>query len=267
MRTLLTPRMLGLHVFAVVAIAAMVVLGMWQLGAYGERQQVSAQQRADQAPVPIDDVLTPDGAFTAEADARRVTVTGSYGAQQFLVDGDDVRRPWLVTPLRTDNGASVLVVRGYAAGAEAPPGGEVTVTGSLLPSQAREDDPDPGDGIEPSVSIARLVAEVETDLYSGYVVLGSQQPASELDEVTPPTVEPSFTAGLRNLMYALQWWAFAAFGVYMWWRIGRDWLRESGAGSPVEAAEPDRRGDEGDDEDGDAPSHGDPRAGADRRTH
>ncbi|HET7328827.1 MAG TPA: SURF1 family protein [Nocardioidaceae bacterium] len=231
MPTLLTPKMLGLHAFAVVAITAMVVLGMWQLGAYGERQQVSAQQQADRPPVPIDDVLGPDDAFTAEADARTVTVTGSYGEQQFLVDGDDAQTPWLVTPLRTATGSSVLVVRGYAGQPAPPPAGAVTVSGSLLPSQPREDDPAPGDGVEPSVAIARLVADVDTDLYSGFVVLEDQRPPADLATVTPPTPDPSFTAGIRNLMYALQWWAFAAFGVFMWWRIARDEIRARPAGN------------------------------------
>lgn len=230
MRALFSPRLLGLHAFAVVAVAAMVVLGMWQLGAYGERQQNSVRERAEPPAVPIDDVLGPDAAFTAEADGRKVTVTGGYGRRQFLVDGDDARRPWLVTPLRTGSGSSVLVVRGYAEEAGAPPAGEVTVTGALLPTQPSQADPEPGDGIEPSLAIARLVAEVETDLYSGYVVLEEQQPApSTLQPVPAPTAEPSFTAGMRNLMYALQWWAFAAFGVYMWWRIGRDLVRGSAA--------------------------------------
>jgi cytochrome oxidase assembly protein ShyY1 len=30
------------------------------------------------------------------------------------------------------------------------------------------------------------------------------------------------TSGLRNLLYALQWWVFGAFAVFMWWR----WLEE-----------------------------------------
>ena len=32
---------------------------------------------------------------------------------------------------------------------------------------------------------------------------------------------------LQNFGYALQWWAFTAFGLYMWWRIMRDHARAS----------------------------------------
>jgi len=218
--------MLGLHALAVVAITAMVVLGLWQLGAYDQQQSVSAQERAELPPVPLDDVLAPDEAFSAEADARNVTAVGRYTEPQFLVDGDDAETPWLVTPLRTGSGSAVLVVRGRSETVQQPPAGEVTVTGTLLPSQARVDDPDPADGVEPSLSTARLVAEVGNDLYGGYVVLTSQDPAAAgLEPVPPPTAEPSFTAGLRNLMYALQWWAFAGFAAFMWWRIARDEVR------------------------------------------
>jgi surfeit locus 1 family protein len=34
--------------------------------------------------------------------------------------------------------------------------------------------------------------------------------------------DTSFTTGLRNLMYALQWWVFGGFVVFMWWRILRE---------------------------------------------
>lgn len=224
MRTLLTPRMIGLHLFAVAAIAVMVVLGLWQLGHYGERQDNSVRERSEQPAVPLDDVLGPDEAFTAAADGRQITATGSYAEPQFLVHGDDEGAPWLVTPLQTSDDAAVLVVRGRSSDMRPVPGGEVTVTGSLLPSQARADDPDPTDDVQPSLATSRLVADTQTDLYSGYVVLSEQQPVAsdDLETVAPPTPEPSFTAGLRNLMYALQWWAFAAFALFMWWRISRE---------------------------------------------
>lgn len=231
MRTLLTPRMLALHAFAVAAITAMVILGLWQLGHYGERQEMSVKEREEQSAVPIDAVLGPDAAFSAEADGRTVTATGTYAEPQFLVAGDDGPAPWLVTPLETGNDAAVLVVRGRSTQLRPAPAGEVTVTGTLLPSQARTEDPDPTDDVRPSLSTSRLVADVRTDLYSGYVVLDEQQPAApdDLERVVPPAPDPSFTAGIRNLMYALQWWAFAAFAVFMWWRISREEIRRGAA--------------------------------------
>ncbi len=39
---------------------------------------------------------------------------------------------------------------------------------------------------------------------------------SEIDSSGQPTVNP------RNLVYALQWWVFAAFGTWFWFRFLRD---------------------------------------------
>jgi surfeit locus 1 family protein len=48
--------------------------------------------------------------------------------------------------------------------------------------------------------------------------------------VPPP--EPgdvSWTVGLRNLAYAVQWWVFGAFAVFMWWRMATESVAASTA--------------------------------------
>ncbi|MDQ4008849.1 MAG: SURF1 family protein, partial [Actinomycetota bacterium] len=164
----LTPKMLGLHLLAVVLTAAMVALGLWQMGSYGEEQQRDAAAAADARPVPLDSLLRPDQAFTAEAAARPVTAAGEYGEPQLLVDRGSGAR-WVVAPLLTDSGAAILVVRGLApaAGAQPAPAGRVRVEGSLQPSEPRATDDDPTDATVPSLNTAQLVGEFDTDLYSG----------------------------------------------------------------------------------------------------
>ena len=34
--------------------------------------------------------------------------------------------------------------------------------------------------------------------------------------------QASFTTGLRNALYALEWWIFSLFALYIWWRAVRD---------------------------------------------
>ncbi|MDP9443531.1 MAG: SURF1 family protein, partial [Actinomycetota bacterium] len=136
--------------------------------------------------------------------------------------------PWLATPLQTPSGAAILVVRGRTAPTAtlpAPPPQPVQVTGVLLPSQPRRTDPDPDDSRVPALNTAQLVGRFGFDLYSGYVVLTAQKPASELPPVPPPAGEATATAGLRNLLYALQWWVFGGFVVFFWWRLLRDRAR------------------------------------------
>jgi hypothetical protein len=34
--------------------------------------------------------------------------------------------------------------------------------------------------------------------------------------------EPSRFTGVRNLLYAFEWWVFGAFAGFIWWRWRRD---------------------------------------------
>jgi surfeit locus 1 family protein len=222
----LTPRNLGLTVLAIMLTAAMTAMGLWQLDAYNQSQQLDAAATSRAAPVPLDTLLGPDQAFTADAHARPVAAEGEYADRQVLVDRGS-EPPWLVTPLVTDTGSAILVVRGLAepgsrTARPAPPNGHVRVVGSLQPSEVRGNDADLGDDVVPTLSTAQLISDFGADLYSGFVVLTEQSPPSTLPAATPPQPDASLTVGLRNLMYAVQWWVFAAFVVFMWWRIVRE---------------------------------------------
>jgi len=228
----LAPKILGLTVLALVMIAGMTAMGVWQLDVYRQSQSDDAAQVAHARPVPLDTLLGPDQAFTAPADARPVIAEGRYDARQFVVDRG-VHPPWLVAPLVTDSGSAILVVRGLLTGADSPsqdsgqalpppPTGQVRVVGSLQPSDPRGNDTNLTDNRVPTLSTAQLISQVSHDLYSGYVVLHDQSPPSPLPRATPPHADASFTAGLRNLMYALQWWLFAGFVIFLWWRMVRE---------------------------------------------
>jgi surfeit locus 1 family protein len=225
----LAPRILGLTVLGLVMVAGMTTMGVWQLDVYRQSQAEDAAQVADARPVPLDSLLSPDQAFTAPADAHPVVARGRYDPRQIVVDRG-AGRPWLVAPLVTESGSAILVVRGLLTGRAAgsgeglppPPAGTVRVVGSLQPSEGRGNDTDLTDNRVPTLSTAQLIGDVSHDLYSGYVVLTDQTPRSTLPAATPPQPDASFTAGLRNLMYALQWWLFAGFVIFLWWRMVRE---------------------------------------------
>ena len=72
------------------------------------------------------------------------------------------------------------------------------------------------------------------------------KPTDGLAPVDTSVPAVPWTDGLRNLAYALQWWVFAAFAVFMWWRVCADLIakRESPAevsAEDVSVDEPDRR--------------------------
>ena len=230
----LSSRALALGLVAVVLMAAMVTLGLWQLGAYDDRQASDAASQAGRRPVPLDDVLGPDEGFPDDGVGRPVTVTGEFlAAEQLYVEGlpGSQGRYAVVTPLLTDNGAAVLVVRGSSGEASADvPTGDIEVRGSLQPPTADGgpvDDARVTDGLR----VSALVEAVRQDLYGGYVVASEGAATAGLTPAVAPTPDPSRWAGIRNLLYAFQWWLFAGFVAFMWWRVVGDDPDTAAAGS------------------------------------
>lgn len=216
-------RAAGLAVVAAILMAAMVVLGVWQLDVYRDHQHGAAVEALHRTPVPLDSVLGPDAAFPSDGVGRPVTVTGTYTpGRQFWVRGlsGAEGRYTTVTPLVTSSGSAVLVVRGSADHrVHATPSGVVTVQGYLEPSQSHGGPPGQ-DRTTTGIEIPRLVRWVPQDLYSGYVIVQPGQVTTPgLTAVSPPLPEPSRWAGVRNFLYAVQWWVFAAFVAFMWWKI------------------------------------------------
>jgi hypothetical protein len=80
-----------------------------------------------------------------------------------------------------------------------------------------------------AVRIPALVNAVDGDIYSAFLI-STGPPGPGLRAVTPPVGDPTWSAGLRNLAYALQWWLFGGFAVFLWWRICAD---ERSVASPV----------------------------------
>ncbi len=234
-RILIRGELLLLHLVAVAAVAAMTLAGWWQLEVWRDQQALDQRQQVAQTPVPLNSVLGPDDAVGAESDAVTVRITGRYAPadEQFLLPGR-AGGTWVVSPLLVeDTDAAVLVVRGAVDGdTPAPllpltPSGRVDVTGVVQASEPFDTDVGPGRQIE-ALNVAVLVSEVPYDLYSGYVVRTAQDPPDpdESTAVSPTLPDPSWQAGVRNLVYAVQWWVFAAFTAFMWWRVARDRVQD-----------------------------------------
>jgi surfeit locus 1 family protein len=224
---------LGLTALALVLVAAMAWLGWWQLGVYDDRQYDDAEAVQQRQPVPLDDVLGPDDAFPADRVGQPVIATGHYVADdQFYARGLEGAADTyaVVTPLLTGSGSAILVVRGSAAVSQVPvPDGDVRVEGVIEPSMNQGSGPD-ASRLTDGIRIPSLVSSLDDDLYSGYVILRDSTPDDSLRVVVPPLGDASRWAGLRNLLYAIQWWVFAGFVVLMWWRILRE--QQSGEERP-----------------------------------
>ena len=209
---------LGLGVAAV-----MVVLGLWQLDVYQAQGADRAQRRAALPPVEVGSVARA-GQPVTDGYGRPVSVQGEYLPEaQALVPVES--RPGayrVVTALRLANGDVLPVVRGLTTSATAPPApvGQQSGTGLLLPSEEAP----PGDLPAGQISSVRLPTLAQTwpgPLVSGYVTLTGAEAATHGLEPAPLQL-PEASGRLRNGAYALQWWVFAGFAVFLAVRMARD---------------------------------------------
>ncbi|MGH3317464.1 MAG: SURF1 family protein, partial [Nocardioidaceae bacterium] len=154
-RFLLSRRWVLFALFVVVLGALCWRLGIWQFDRLEERKAENAiiSRNLDAPALPATQVMTADRPLPEQQQWRRVSVTGAYDvADETLVryqtrDG----QPGVVvlTPLRSTQGDSVIVDRGWMAVTNdptapvhppPPPSGEVTVTGWAVPDQDGEPD-------------------------------------------------------------------------------------------------------------------------------
>ena len=73
----------------------------------------------------------------------------------------------------------------------------------------------------PQLRVADLAQRFDEDLYGAYVVVrepGDGLVAADLQQLPEAG---RFTA-IRNLLYALEWWFFGAFALFVWWRWAQD---------------------------------------------
>ncbi|HEX6759816.1 MAG TPA: SURF1 family protein [Propionibacteriaceae bacterium] len=206
-----------------VAVATpMVVLGFWQLEVYSNQGEAAAQRRASAPPIPLSSVARA-GAPANDGYGRSVTFQGTYDpALQLLVpmEGGQFR---VLTGLRQGDGSVVAVVRGVVseAHAPAPPSGLVEQVGVLLPTEEHLPGTDLPSGQIASVRLPALAQEWPGPLIGGYVNLSGADAARQ-GLAASALLLPEAPGRLRNGAYATQWWLFAAFSLFMAFRIARD---------------------------------------------
>ncbi|MFF3908419.1 SURF1 family protein [Streptomyces sp. NPDC001848] len=235
-RFLLTPRWWGINVFVLLAIPFCIFMGSWQLSRFEARvqdhrlasEQASAARKEPARPLRE---LLP---VTQRTSGKQATATGRYG-QQLLVPGrelDGRRGFYVLTMLRTDGGKALPVVRGWLPGdadpakAPAPPAGEVTVTGALQASESPGANGVGAAGGLPAgqtgaISTATLVNLVPYDLYDAWITLTKADSGMKAVPATAPAGSGLDLKAFQNLGYTGEWFVFAGFTLFMWFRLLR----------------------------------------------
>ncbi|MFM9373454.1 SURF1 family protein [Streptomyces sp. Da 82-17] len=235
-RFLLTPRWWGINLFLVLAIPFCVFMGSWQLGRFEDRVEShqAAEKRSDEAgkgPArPLTELLPVD----KETSGERATATGRWDRQLLVPERklDGKQGFYVLGLLRTDGGKALPVVRGWlpgeAARGKAPklPSGEVTVTGALQASENSGTDGVHKEGGLPEgqlgmISAASLVNLVPYEVYDAWVTV--ERSADGMTAVPPSAPQGSGLdlKAFQNLGYTGEWFIFAGFVLFMWFRLFR----------------------------------------------
>ncbi|MFF4961551.1 SURF1 family protein [Streptomyces sp. NPDC001222] len=270
-RFLLTPRWWGINVFVLLAIPFCIFMGSWQLSRFEarvhEQQRASERVSADrkEAARPLQELLPVDQSTSG----KRTTATGRYGKQLLVPDRvlDGKQGFYVLTLLRTDGGRALPVVRGWlpgdASSAKAPaaPTGEVTVTGALQASESPgSNGVGGGGGLPPdetaAISAASLVNLVPYSVYDAWITLDKADSGMRAVPATAPQNSGLDLKAFQNLGYTGEWFVFAGFTVFMWFRLLRrevEYARDAElglvtegpeAGGPTPPAEPETAEDE-----------------------
>jgi surfeit locus 1 family protein len=247
----LAARLRGLLAPAVAALAALAVLlslGTWQLSRLAWKQGLIAQveQRATATPVPLANRATWAGMTPERDEYRRVTVTGTFRhdreAYLYHVAGDSRRqeagRPrgqgyFIMTPLTTADGATVIVNRGFVPTERRDPAtrpegqveGSVTVIGLIRFPEPR------GTFAATDDDFRRIFYTRDLARMAGVMGLADAAPFSIDADATPvPGGLPQGGETLlsfpnRHLEYALTWYGLALTLIAVFVAFARQRLR------------------------------------------
>ena len=232
---------IGVSLVALVAVVVCGALGVWQWN----RAQQKSVTVAPQPSVPIAEVLEP-ASQAGGAIGRQVSVSGTWADEDaVLVSGREVEgedavllvRALTVSADATGTGApaTIAVIIGWRP-ADSPRGpdagpDQVSLEGYLrapeeaTPASGGEGEPIPGTVWSDTISPSELAQTWPSPLYSA--VFSSYEGSESWEPLPPPP--PQEHLNLRSLLYALEWWLFGAFAVF----IAVRWLRDNSRDTPT----------------------------------
>lgn len=225
-RTALTPRWLLALAALVAFIIACFFLGQWQ---WDRTQDILAAERASVAQaVDLREIINDEGSWENADIGRQVTANGTFTGDEVLLPNRTYRGEagtWTITRFQLDDGRSVAVVRGWLPNDEVSPPirqEPTQISGVLHPNEDFYE----GANLDQIITISSpaLADRWQTNLVDGYVMLQEVDPILlAADAAAPVIVPPTVQVGdapfpLQNFFYAIQWWIFAAFALFVYGR-------------------------------------------------
>jgi cytochrome oxidase assembly protein ShyY1 len=230
-------------------------LGQWQFDRLDNRREENelVSRNLDRPPVPIDTLMEVGSAPSPDDEWRKVVVHGAWDDAGTIVLKYQTRDGGagvdVVTPLRTDDGAAVLVDRGWLAtdndGGTRPDlpaasTGQVTVIGWVR-RDATGGATNVADRATRAISSDEIAKVLSYPLYEGFV---------DLESETPPPATPLGATELPDddsegphFFYGLQWWFFGALAIFGFGYLAYDEWRRSRRSEGTQRATVDRQHD------------------------
>jgi cytochrome oxidase assembly protein ShyY1 len=282
-RFMLRPKWIVSHVLVLALIITMINLSEWQVRRLDQKKDVNRQivHNTKVTPLDLNDaVSTAAKVGAAKLQFRRVTATGTYDpTQEVAIRGHTLNGApgrWVATPLRTNGGPAVLVMRGFIPEAVAdtdppingvePPSGPVTVTGYLMPTETKgffgSTDAPTGTLHELSrVDVKRFAKQFNAPIAPFWIQLQQQTPknTSKQADLLSTVPLPALDEG-PHFSYAVQWAIFTAIAI-----LGYPLILRRVAQQEKRERDAEQRavGDDGDDDDDDVDDGGPPTDGDD----
>lgn len=204
----------------VVVIATFVALGRWQWDVAHSNPAGEPLTGTRQ----FTDVVEPEQYIPLNAIGATVQAQGTLRSDLMLrvpfrnasgLSGN-ADECWAVEPLQLSNGLAITVVTGVISCTSSQEPEQIPnlqITGILQPPDEVPGDSSVTEPFLPSVTTELLIQRWPFQIYDGYILSKSISPL-----VPNP---PGARLDLQNAAYAIQWWLFCGFAIFVWWRIVR----------------------------------------------
>ena len=247
LKTAAKPKWIAALVFALAAAAVLVLLSQWQF---------TSSLKKDVAPPsvtekvrPLLQTMDPGETMLGRIEGQLVTASGHFDTNKQVLVPSRVQEGrvgyWVVTAFVVDGAptlqgvaatkeAVIPVARGWVASTSnvpGAPGGNIELEGRLLNSEGPVLDPGLPPGQISALASAELTNVWDVTTYAAFIVSRSEladgrdvgaAASAGLTPITVTATDQNNKVNWLNIFYAAEWFIFAGFALFLWWRLVAD---------------------------------------------